>query len=622
MQQASSFTPIATQSGSQDSGWAASLLGALNASAFTIPLSLGAVAVVYARHAPSMLPAAVLATLLAIVLVQISGLGSGRPILYSARFLEATTLAALLDAVAARLPTWGITDSPEVRIAALVGIVTGAALVVAVLYLVRADRFARYIPTPVFAGFSNSIAVALLLSQSATLVRLVREPGASVWTVAAVTFVVFGAGVAIRRWLPRWPATATGVVLGMLLGAGLVGGGLPVAMVGTLGQAWTLPVLHADFGAFLAPEVPLSTLAGLLMAHASVLGAVVFLNTILTSQLMTHQDDRPAAAVGRSMAATLAMVAGGLSGGVAVSGSAQASLAGSRYARLGLGAQAWVVLLILAVALSNILGWVPLAALAGALLCEAAFMVDRESLRLLGEWLRRRPLSASARENLALVAAVTGSAVLVNMVAAVFAGLLLGLVLFAARNARRPVRAVLTGSQISSNCARSRTDLARLARHGEELRVLQLEGDLFFGAVQSLERHFGRTLQEARCVVLDWSGVRHVDTSVAESVHKFRRAATVHGIPLFHVRPGADAADVAGTLRLGQAAGVAEDLDHALEEAENHLLRLYGSEAEASAAALDVLSLFRGLQDEERRLLEEQMPQRQFRTGEVVMAAG
>ena len=124
---------------------------------------------------------------------------------------------------------------------------------------------------------------------------------------------------------------------------------------------------------------------------------------------------------------------------------------------------------------------------------------------------------------------------LLNIVAAVVVGFLLGLLLFAVRNAGRPARAVLTGTQVSSNCARPRADIQQLARHGHELRVVELAGDLFFVAVSSLESQFRTVLGEARCVVVDWTGVRHVDTSVVATIDKIERLADLSMVPLFHV---------------------------------------------------------------------------------------
>jgi SulP family sulfate permease len=183
---------------------------------------------------------------------------------------------------------------------------------------------------------------------------------------------------------------------------------------------------------------------------------------------------------------------------------------------------------------------------------------------------------------------------------------------------------VLTGAQISSNCARPRADINRLARHGASIRIIELEGDLFFVTVDSLDRQFRQVIETARCVVVDWAGVRHVDTSVTEALEKLQRYAALREVPLFHVDPARTSADVAAALQLhARGAIVAEDLDHALERAENHLLHLVGpDETTPATTLLDAVSIFRDLADDERAVLEGQMPQRFFRAGDVVMAAG
>jgi MFS superfamily sulfate permease-like transporter len=625
LRQASSFTPIDTTARSPSSSWGAGLLAALDASAFSIPLSLGAVTVVYGRHAPGMLPGAVLVTLLGIALVQLAGLHSRRPVLFSARFLEATTLAALLDTFVLRMHAWDMQDTPEARVAALILIVAGAGLFMGLLYLLRADRVTRYIPTPVFAGFSNSIAVALVISQAGTLMQLAAMPGQSALQLLLVALLVFALGAAFRHWLPRWPATATALAIGLVAGACLAALGQPVPMVGSLAQGWLAsPLMAAEFGALFGAREAWLPLSGLLVGDAAVLGSVMFLNSCMSAQVMSRHDDLPPegrrAPIAWSLAATLA----GLAGAAPLSGSAQASLAAARRARLDTRVVVFALLIAAAVALSGVLGFVPLAAVAGALLCEAWFMADRPSFRLLGRWLRREPLSADARENLALVAAVTCTAVFANMVPAVVVGFVLGLLLFAARNASRPVRAVLTGTQISSNCARPRRDVERLAQVGGELKVMELEGDLFFVAVASLERRFREVLDASTCVVVDWTGVRHVDTSIAEAVAKIERWASAHEVPLFHVDPARAAPEVAAALKLAShGARVCEDLDHALEQAENHLLAVHGSATPAPATTLlEAMTIFRDLDDAQRLRLEERMPQRLYRAGERVLAAG
>src|SRR5689334_20158483 len=103
----SSFNPL--ESAAQPSGgWSRSAVGALEGAAFTIPVSLACVTLVFSRIGPGMLASGVLATVLGLVLVHLFGSLNSRPVLYSARFFESTTIAAMLDQDIALMGAWGL----------------------------------------------------------------------------------------------------------------------------------------------------------------------------------------------------------------------------------------------------------------------------------------------------------------------------------------------------------------------------------------------------------------------------------------------------------------------------------------------------------------------------------
>jgi sulfate permease, SulP family len=208
---------------------------------------------------------------------------------------------------------------------------------------------------------------------------------------------------------------------------------------------------------------------------------------------------------------------------------------------------------------------------------------------------------------------------------AAFAGLVLGLFLVAARSARIPVRHVWTGSQLSSNCARGSGELRILAQHGAQLRVFELEGDMFFALGASLDRSLHASSEGASCVVLDWSRVRHIDTSVAAVVAAFERHEEELGVLVVHAgAAGMPHGNVAEELRR-HIAGVhlAADLDYALELAENHLILEHQHERAGEVSSVfEAMQLFDGMSVEERTALEQAMTQKLFPAGEVILRAG
>ncbi|MDB5872144.1 MAG: cyclic nucleotide-binding protein [Ramlibacter sp.] len=620
----SSHAPLQEPGGpARATGLRASLMGALDGTAFSIPVSLGAATLVFSHVGLDLLPAGLCALMLSLALLHLTGLASRRPVLVSARFFEATTLAAMMDQVITQLPAWGLNGGAGVRLAFLCLIGAGGGLFCGVLYLSRADRFTRFIPAPVFVGFSNSIALALLASQAEAILGLLAT-GTSTTAVVVIVLVVLATGVALRRVRPRWPSAASGLLVGLVLGLAWLAAGKPTPMLGTFGWTLTLPATLADFRALAGTGIHGWAVATAIATNAAILGTMMFINTTLTAQVMTRIDGRQGGRARDSLWTAFGMTLAGALGSVPLSGAMNASVVASRSAGLTRPLLLFSALFVVLVFVSGIVGLIPLAAVSGVLLYEACFLVDRPSLRLFADWVRHRAMSANSREDLALIAAVMASAVLLNMVAAVFVGLLMGLALFAARNARRPVRCVWSGLEVSSNCARSRADLRLLAEHGKRVRVFELEGDLFFGAADGLERSLRKDSEDIECVVIDWSAVRHIDTSMALSVAQFERWARARGLAPIHAGADALSGNVGAVLLQHLPhARFTTDLDRALELAENDLIQLHGAGASREVTAMiDSATLFAGLDEDERSRLEAVMQHKLYRAGDVIVTAG
>jgi sulfate permease, SulP family len=619
--QASSFTPLSPSDPATGQGTRAPLFAALDAAAFTIPLTLGSVTLVFSKIGSAAMTSAIVTTLVAIALLQFTTVNARRPLLFSARFFEATTLAAMMDRAIERLPAWGIADTPQSRLALLCVVMAGAGLVVGVLFAVRADRFSRHIPTPVFAAFSNSIAFGLLLSQTGTLGELfVREGAVSALLLALAAFV---AGVAIRRWLPRWPAAACALVIGFLLGELLQALGSPILMLGLGANHLSVAAASADFHAIAAARS--AQMLTWIVTNVAILGAMMFINTSITAQALSHMDERPRESTLRLLWTSLWLAISGAAGAAPLSASLQSSNAAMRHSLISPAVLLFSAAILAIVAASGVLSMVPLAAVVGALLCEAVYMVDRPSVRLLRRWAAKHDLSRQQREDLAVMALVTATAVFMNMVAAVVAGLLLGLMLFASRHLTPPVKAVWDGTQVASNCARSRGDLQLLSRHGREIRMVELQGDLFFGTVDVLEAALREQLAHAGCIVLDWTAVRHADSSALHTLSKFTRRARQGGVTVVHVDPVLSSQVLVSELQgLIASDPVAPDVDRALEHAENVLLQAQARPELPTdmTSAIEGMSLFSGLDDAERAALEAAMIERIVPPGGVIVRAG
>jgi sulfate permease, SulP family len=611
----------------------AALCAALDGSASAIPVTLGGVVLVYAQFPAQYLGYGVFAALCALVLVHLAGAASTRPMVAAARLFEASTLAAMLAQMRQLFPAWGLPAQPQAQAEVLLALlcITGAlaGLTCALLYALRAHRFTRLIPAPVYAGFANSIAVLLVLSQAQGLWRL-WEQGQSAAALAVVMAAALGVGVVARRWVPRWPASALVLAAGAAVGLAQWAAGLHTPMLAQPGAAWVLPWQVADFSALWAAGVHTRALAQTVLASGALLGVMLFINMTVANETLTQIDNRRAS-VRQHMLVALACGVGAAWGAVPIAPSQQASLAAARSRGLSPQVPLGVALVVLLVAASGVLGWVALAAVAAATLCDAYYLADRPSLQLARQRLLGLRLSAHQMEDLALVMVVTVAAVAVNAVAAVLVGFVLGLMLFALRNAQKPVRHVRTGAQQQSNCARNRYELAQLALDGHRIKVLELERELFFGAVGSLEQSLKESLQEAHAVVLDWSQVRHVDSSVALALVRFEAQAAQANVNTWHagahLQPGNCAALLAQYLPHTQQM---PDLDHALEAAENHVIALRAAQQQATTGALPpelawgdaATHFFDGLSEAQRDVTQRLMRYRRFNKGDVIFREG
>ena len=599
-----------------------SVRAGIDASAASIPIALGSVALIYARFPPNYLAYGVFATLLTFALTHlISGLG-GRPMIFSARLLEATALAAILDGFVLRMPGWGLQPEPRALLGLLCVVGLIAASFGALLYLLRADRFTRLIPAPVYAGFAISIAVLMLLSQFGVLLGLWRA-GHSALMLATICAVTISVSLAVRRFRPRLPASAIGLVAGTVVGLCWWFGGAQVSMTMVAGQALQLPFMVADFSALAAAGVEYRTLLPTLIYDGLLLGLMAFISSTVASETVSQLDDRHAKPW-QHAAVSLASATGAFMGSAPVSGSQLASLSALRVAPLDRRVVWTTAGICVIIAVSGALNIVALAAIAGVVLCDALFVADRLVLSQGWHWLRGKTTQLSQKEDLSLVAAVAVSAVIFNLIVAVLIGLLFGLLLFAVRNAKKPVRYSWTGEQLHSNCARNRSEILVLARHGALIKVLELEGELFFGAVGSLDRSLRESLEGAQTVILDWSRVRHVDSSIALSLLRWQRAASAASVSILHAGSTMQIGN-AGTFLAQRMPGaiLAADLDRALEIAENTLLANAGQESEHMATTLlDAVSLLKGVSSSARGHIEALMPQQFYKSGDVVFRAG
>jgi SulP family sulfate permease len=394
--------------------------------------------------------------------------------------------------------------------------------------LLRLGTFIKYMPYPVTVGFTAGIAVIIFASQIVELLGLQlagKEPGPLVPKLAAIgqalptvtpaavgiAAIAIATIIAVRRWRPRWPSFLIAVVLTAMVAWAL---GLPVATIasrfGSIPRSLPMPVL---------PTLSTDTIVAVLPAALSftLLGAIESLLSAVVADSMTGRRHRSnAELVGQG----LANLASSLFGGICVTGTIARTAtnvrAGARGPISGM-LHALFVLLMMAVA-APLMGYIPLAALAGVLAMVCWNMAEKAEFAVL--------LRASKGDAVVLLATF-GLVIFRDLSTGILVGFGLGALLFLHRMAQaveveHAGEGALAARDIADRDAdRTRYD-AELASD-RDLVVYRISGAFFFGAAASVAAALDRIGARPRAYVIDFSAVPLIDSTAAATIAGFAR---------------------------------------------------------------------------------------------------
>ena len=532
----------------------------------SLPVTVGALGFLVTKIGPDMTAPLMLAMFVAIAATNLCAAFSQRPLAYYTRFFEVSLLVGFIDSFVPRLRSWGLVDTPASRLTLVVMVCLGAALLQPVFYACRLHRMTRFIPAPVFAGFLNATALILLINQGRQILALLALPLGEAWPPLLIAAVCFGVAYVARRFNRKLPAGVLGLAAASAVAHGLALWGHPLPSILPRDMPWVLPVALLDWSVLDPARGALGTLLLHTAAASILLAVVVFLNTITAAETVSQADDKPLPDRRQLMLLSAGKIFGACLGSVPMSGTSTASMVAMRSGGLGAGSLIVFSVLTLVFFALGFLAWVPGAAVVGLLLFLIRDLTDVSSVAMAWRYLfaprARREMSMMQREDLLIVVLVTLFGALVNMVAALLAGMALGLVLFARRNGKRPIKDVHDGRAWRSNCTRSASDTALLMRHGERILSLRLQGALYFGVARSLraeiEAHVPRRPQP-QWLILDWRAVVSHDTTLALTLERFEKSVALRGVRVLHCDRAGDARAYA-------------DLDRALEACEDQLL--------------------------------------------------
>ena len=410
----------------------------------------------------------------------------GRPAMISA----ATGAVALVVAPVAR--TYGLDY--------LVATVMLAGVFQVGLGLMRIARLMRFVPRSVIVGFVNALGILLAWAQWDNL----HDVPWAVYPLVAVAIGVIALLPRVHRVVPS-PLVAIVLLTAVTWAAGIA--------VPTVSDEGRLPDSLPPFG---LPDVPFTwhTLT-IIAPYALGMALVGLMETLMTAKLVdditdTHSDkDRESC--GQGVANLVTGLFGGM-GGCAMIGQTMINVRQSG-ARTRLSTfLAGAFLFVLLMALGDVVGRIPMAALAGVMLMVAVGTFDWHSLRTI----RRMPKSETSVMVVTVVVVVATS----NLAIGVVVGVVLAALLFARRVA---------------HLATVDRELVELVDGSVHARY-QVSGELFFASSNDFYSQFDYAEDPER-VVIDFAGAHIWDASTVAALDavttKYRHRGTaveVHGL--------------------------------------------------------------------------------------------
>ena len=209
---------------------------------------------------------------------------------------------------------------------------------------------------------------------------------------------------------------------------------------------------------------------------------------------------------------------GGITGGINIGASIANRTFGGRSALAVLVNAA--AILVAGVFLFRWLGAIPRVALSAVIMVIAVQHFDLWSLKLLGR-LRNEPraLRTSTVFDALVVIVVAMLSIALNIVAAVFIGLAIAVVLFVVHMSRSVVRRRYRCDDVRSRKSRTAPERQFLESAGSAILVMELQGALFFGTGETMTKAIESALgQPTSCVILDLRRLTEVDSTGAHAL--------------------------------------------------------------------------------------------------------
>lgn len=430
----------------------------------------------------------------------------------SSRHMISGPVAAVSIVVFSVVSELAVPGSPEyVALALTLAFMVG--VIQLVLGLLRMGSLVNFISHTVIVGFTAGAAILIAVSQLRHFFGLSLAAGGSVTDtllafaahvsnsnlyVIAVGLVTLISAAVIRRLRPRWPGMFIAMVIGSLFCLAIDGGAHGVPFIGAMqGQLppLSVPLFSVDVLRELSP-------GALAVAIIALVEAVAIARSVATrSHQRIHGNQE---FVGQGLSNVVGSFFSCYPGSGSFTRTAANYDAGAKTPLAAVFSAAIVAAVLLFV--PGLTAWLPLPAMAGIVLLVAWNLLDFGNFR--------RIVGAS-RSEAAILLVTFAATLLLALEYAIYVGVLLSLALYLRRTAHPRLTVVAPMGNRPGRPLRNATK--RGLRECPQLKILRIDGSLFFGAVDYVQGHLHELTDAGyRHILLVGSGVNFVDVSGAE----------------------------------------------------------------------------------------------------------
>ena len=501
--------------------------------------------------------------------------------------------------------------------------------------ILRFGVLAKYIPYPVIAGLMNGSALLILQSQVkplflVSLPDLIYHPYAVISTASIVTIstaalsIIVYRVICIFKWRFLAPVVslAAGTALFYLL-AGYTGIPTEKLVIGSLPMAIPVPDALKSIGGLIFRDDIRIIIFGVILPASIGIALVNSLSSFLaqseSDSLMRQRSDSNSGLAGQGIANIIAAFFGGITG----AGSNSRTLAAFDYgARTRVSQFAGGIFAALAIIFSGpILSSLPLSVLAGVLILLAFSLFDSWVITHLKEAVEEKGNRQKEKIFTVIVSvAVTLIMIIFGIIEAVFAGVVFSLIIFVSSMSRGIIGREYTGLKMRSNTERTGSEVSMLDREGSRIRILELEGYLYFGTADRLSHRVEQLLKDhPTIVILDLRRLKNIDATGIVAIQQIAGICREAGCELL-LSSVEENSPIRRTVNIG--AMLFDQFDDCLASAEDYLIDGYSPDISTNRLNPEDLDILSGLSEKEIKILMKFLVEKSFAKGERIVAHG